>query len=758
MNYLWFAAGMAIPLIIHLLHRQRFRRERWGAMQFLLNAIKKTQRRIRLENLILLLIRMLVMGFLAMAIARPFLKESPLAALSDSNINYIFVMDNSMSMGYKRAQATQLELAKRAAADALDKLSFSSSDTFTLILLNQYPEVRAANILKRDVAKNAVQEVELSDYGTSMVNTFAVIDEVIKKSPNVDKKVYIFSDMQENSWRCQSEEQKKKFDEQLQKLSHAEHQYFYLIDVGEEDPQNYGIVAATVRDRVITTKRKIGFDVTLHNYSSLPVREIPVHMIVNGDRKDIQQCTLDAYSSGQVSFEYEFPEAGPHRIKFETTPDFLSKDDVRYFAVDVREGIRLLLLDGEPMPGSEDEIFFLQMALDPSREGRRFKIDVKTPDTFPLDELQTYDAVFLCNCKDLSPEKVEKLKEFVKNGGGLFISLGAKVGKEFYNTELYEEGKGLMPAKLTEIKGFELEKVANGEEEPFFLQKIRVEHPMFKIYKDPKEQSTLNKLPFAMFWGTEQYDEAGVLAAYNDPIASPFVIEKSYGEGKVLLFTTSVDKEWNTFFKLAPYLPIIQETARYLASRPLAARNVLIGDSIHFRLPVEKWAPEFRLRHMEPGQAGEVTVSAEKPPKEQRWVIVSYPSNQPAKDATKPKRAIDLRNEGLRFAGHYRLVYPDFKEESDKPLGYFAVNLGPADAEPQSLEMSEGNLKRILPENLASMYPGFKHQFIGRRSPGDSNVNIIPPASNLWKIILIAVLTLLGMESILACLFGLKKE
>ena len=71
---LWFALGGAIPIIIHLLHRQKFRRVRWAAMEFLLAALKKTQRWMRLENLILLLVRILIMIALALAVARPFFR------------------------------------------------------------------------------------------------------------------------------------------------------------------------------------------------------------------------------------------------------------------------------------------------------------------------------------------------------------------------------------------------------------------------------------------------------------------------------------------------------------------------------------------------------------------------------------------------------------------------------------------------------------------------------------------------------------
>src|SRR6516225_255390 len=96
---LWFALGGAIPVIIHLLHRQKFKRVRWAAMEFLLAAVKKTQRRLQLENLILLLLRILVMVLLALAVAKPFFHEAPLGALAgNSDTHHIFVIDTSYSM------------------------------------------------------------------------------------------------------------------------------------------------------------------------------------------------------------------------------------------------------------------------------------------------------------------------------------------------------------------------------------------------------------------------------------------------------------------------------------------------------------------------------------------------------------------------------------------------------------------------------------------------------------------------------------
>ncbi len=91
---LWFAMGGAIPILIHLLHRQRYRRVRWGAMRFLLAALKKTQRRMRLENLLLLLLRILIMVILALAIAKPFFEEDLFAGIRETDVHYVLVVDN----------------------------------------------------------------------------------------------------------------------------------------------------------------------------------------------------------------------------------------------------------------------------------------------------------------------------------------------------------------------------------------------------------------------------------------------------------------------------------------------------------------------------------------------------------------------------------------------------------------------------------------------------------------------------------------
>ena len=98
----------SVPLIIHLLNRQRHKPMPWAAMRFVQAAWKKTRRRVQLENLILLLLRMAAMALLALAVARPFTgAKSPFAGLTESRRDLVLLVDGSASMGWREGRAFQ---------------------------------------------------------------------------------------------------------------------------------------------------------------------------------------------------------------------------------------------------------------------------------------------------------------------------------------------------------------------------------------------------------------------------------------------------------------------------------------------------------------------------------------------------------------------------------------------------------------------------------------------------------------------------
>src|SRR5664279_5274093 len=65
--------AVSIPIIIHLLNRRKARLVDWGAMRFLLASLAYRNRRIMIEEIILLAVRCLLLAVLALALARPFM-------------------------------------------------------------------------------------------------------------------------------------------------------------------------------------------------------------------------------------------------------------------------------------------------------------------------------------------------------------------------------------------------------------------------------------------------------------------------------------------------------------------------------------------------------------------------------------------------------------------------------------------------------------------------------------------------------------
>src|SRR5271167_4872029 len=99
-----------IPVLIHLIMRQKPKRLPFPAFRFLLQKHRTNQTRLRLRHLLLLLLRMAVIALLCLALVRPAITGA------------VLLIDTSYSMEYAVAGKTRLDEAKRRAAELLDEL------------------------------------------------------------------------------------------------------------------------------------------------------------------------------------------------------------------------------------------------------------------------------------------------------------------------------------------------------------------------------------------------------------------------------------------------------------------------------------------------------------------------------------------------------------------------------------------------------------------------------------------------------------
>jgi len=208
-------------------------------------------------------------------------------------------------------------------------------------------------------------------------------------------------------------------------------------------------------------------------------------------------------------------------------------------------------------------------------------------------------VIVLCNVANVPDAVIAKLQSFVRQGGGLIVFSGDKLQGDHYN-----QGLGaLLPAQLRDKKtGPE----ANGEK----IEKIDLTHPALQGFSDPL---LLESLKSARVWGYTRALPAAKSALMSLANGDPLLLEQKYGNGKVVLFTTSADRDWTDLPLKTAYLPLLQSLASYLAGGKRGAIDdgIAVGSVKEIALPAGAVGKTMRVTKPNKLNA-EVPVSAEK--------------------------------------------------------------------------------------------------------------------------------------------------
>ena len=142
-------AGVMLPLIAHLLSRKKYDLVDWGAMQFL-ELDPSAKRKVRLEELLLMLVRMAIVAVIAIALARPWLSGRWLLGLvSNQSRDVVLVIDGSYSTGWEGKDVTphlqSIKLARQflnelRPGDTITVKGRPSSHTLVKLMMTDHPQ------------------------------------------------------------------------------------------------------------------------------------------------------------------------------------------------------------------------------------------------------------------------------------------------------------------------------------------------------------------------------------------------------------------------------------------------------------------------------------------------------------------------------------------------------------------------------------------------------------------------------------------
>ncbi|MEO6811910.1 MAG: BatA domain-containing protein [Isosphaeraceae bacterium] len=712
------ALGAAsIPIIIHLLNRRKFREERWAAMRFLLAAIRKNQRRIRIEQWLLLAVRTLLIVCVVLAMARPFL-ESIVPVFAGQRTHRVLALDGSLSMGTKAGETTRFDQAKQLAARLVKDAR--QGDALSVVVLGEPPRVviGAPSANHAEVLKE-LTEVTMPHGGTDLTASIQAINRVLEASTIAQKEVVVLTDLQAASWRRGGAGPDQALKRALTTLE-ARRARSVVIDLGAPGGANLAITDLKLNTPLIAAGMTPPPLVvaTIHNFGTNPVESVQVRLVVRGVvGPAADPLTIPAGEERAVIFtDVDFGGPGECLIQARIDDDPLPLDNMRWLSVPVREALQVLLVDGdrksEPFRSETD---YLAVALAPEPESpgtpSPIKVEVAPESQLSTRDLARYDAVVLCNLARFTSAEVSALDAYLKQGGGVVVFGGDQVRADNYNEALFAIGQGILPAEVGPTVGD-----TEGSSGRFVFNPLGFKHPIIAEFtgQSPGVTASLTRVKTARFHKLilPKNTSARVALAFDN--GDPAVIEAPRHRGRVIQVATTADVGWTTWPLHPSYPAVMQQIVLEAASGRTAERNVRVGQPIDQALP---------------------PTGADAP------VTITRPDGKGAKSKLLADGDVSrLFYEETDLEGPYavRVAAPVSLE------AVFAANPDPAESDPKKLDR----------RSLSDALPGWNFDYRNDVSSLFDDATSVRQRGELHRPLLWAVLALLIVESVLAWRFG----
>lgn len=572
------AAALAIPVLIHLFHRSRFRVVEWGAMHLLEQVIRTNRRRVRIEQILLLLLRALIPVLLALLMARPvFTGRGILSGNAPSSV--ILILDDSYSMQGRTTTGTTWQRALEAATGILDALP-RGSDAAVVFMGGKARALSPQPVfdLRRlgETLRAAGPAYGAADVG----GTFEVVAGLLPRMHHADREVIVVSDYQAASWAGAGADPAVALRQRLS--AGGAPARVTLFRVGEEVRDNLSVESLDYPDLMTGVGEKVTFRANLRNHGDAERPRVRVYFSVDGRERGASEVPLPARGEAQVMFAHAFETAGSHHVEVRAEGDALEADNRMLASIPVWDRLPVLLVDGDRADGSIDsETAFLALALQPFAAGDvplADLVDAKVIEPRALDAGALRDArvVVLANVRRLEDPQVRDLEQFVARGGGLLVFPGNRIEGGWYQGALFGRGNGLLPAGLETLAG---ETAGTGA--PGAIVVERFAHPALGFFNDPGNGNLGEgrlRLWFRLAPATEGNKErpaASVLARLDN--GDPFLVERARGAGRVIVCASPVDADWGNLPMRPFYVPLMQRLVTYLGSAVVPPRNLEVG-------------------------------------------------------------------------------------------------------------------------------------------------------------------------------------
>ena len=540
----WALAGLVavgLPVWLHLLKKHKTTPLPFASLMFFERRTQSSIKHRRLQYLLLLALRTLVLALLALAFARPFL-QSRLAALAGGPKLTVLAIDNSFSM----RQDDRLARAKREAAQVAAKLG--AGDKLQVLAFGSQVHVMGDSAA-------AIQPIEPTDTRSSYAELSRALRSIAQtgaQSARMPVEAHLFSDMQKSSLPANFAD--LRLGDSVRLVAHP---------VADRRAANFAVESVNAPRRVYGSG-KARVEATIAGYGTEQARR-RVSLVLNG--REIDSKSVDVPAGGRAAAEFlpaDLPfglNRGEIRID---SGDNLPGDDRFYFSVERAEARRVLFV--HEARNQRDALYF-RTALEAAAESA-YALDAVPVEQSANLSPQKYAFLVLSDVSGLPASFETALRDYVRAGGSLLVALGRESA---LRTQVPVFDETIIEPRYYARDGDRFQTAA-------WLDSGHPSIHNAQRWDDVKFYQAVRINPGA----------ARVAARLGDE--TPLLLEKQLGEGRVLVFASTFDNISNDFPLHASFVPFIEHTANYLARQEEGPGNYLVGAYLELRQAKEQGA------------------------------------------------------------------------------------------------------------------------------------------------------------------------
>lgn len=582
---LWGLALASIPVIIHLIRKNKVIEVEWAAMDFLMDIVEEQKKRFQMEDLLLLLLRVGVILFLVLALARPVIKS----ALGIGDTNTVLSIDDTYSMATVSGTQNRFNRASEAADAILGKMSGEGGSALVLHRANA-KKIISSFSSDGDLMNETVSQLDVSDYHSNGPDGLKACLEILEKEKPASASVYFISDFQKAEW----EEPSLEVMDIVKKLREKAEVIF--VNAGDTEVDNLSVEEIRSLQDAVKVEETAWFAAKIRNHGQEDAGDVQIQFLLDGDIKESISVSVPAEQTTSLVFKTEVEAAGFHSATVQISADNNQRDNAGHVHFKVHDKLQVLVVQNHLPDQLEDKrSLYWDFALNPfpgasQSDKALYKFTWATTDALSTEDLNNYAFVIMDDVQAITTTEASFVEEYVANGGGLLVNLGPSVDIENYNSNLYKEGNGILSWQLMDTA---IEEKVKGRY--LNIEAVNVSHDIWSFSEKPKEVqgfklkktygflSQNSDRAFSLMKLSTEGDDRSIMASFN------------YKKGRAIVLGTTSGMEWNNMALLPVYLPFCRKISGWLMEQKVGQRALQVGSEIFEELPSDKARAEFEM-------------------------------------------------------------------------------------------------------------------------------------------------------------------